>query len=70
MNLIERAFEVVKRRTRPVGSLETEVVWNEFCMRSSFTPILKARRSPLPFLHRELDTKFLFSNCLGLEKMI
>jgi hypothetical protein len=35
--------------------LVTEVVWNEFGMRSSFTKILKGRRFPLSFLHRELD---------------
>jgi transposase-like protein len=55
-NIIERAFVEVKRRTRPMGSLVTEVVWNEFSMRSSFTTILKARKYPLSFLHRELDT--------------
>jgi len=35
--------------------LETKVVWNEFSMRYSFTTILKAKRYPLFFLHRELD---------------
>ena len=45
----------VKRRTRPMGSLVTGVVWNEFSTRSSITTILKARRYPLFFLHRELD---------------
>jgi hypothetical protein len=37
------------------ASLVTELVWNEFGMRSSFTTILKGRRSSLSFLHRELD---------------
>jgi hypothetical protein len=35
--------------------LVTEIVWNEFGMQSSFTTILKGRRFPLSFLHRELD---------------
>jgi len=54
-NLIERAFKEVKRRTRPMGSLVTEVVWNEFSMRYSSIIILKAKRYPLFFLHIELD---------------
>jgi hypothetical protein len=37
------------------GSLVTEAVWNEFSTQYFFTTILKARRYPLSFLHRELD---------------
>jgi hypothetical protein len=36
-------------------SLLTEVVWNEFSTRYSFTTILKAERCPLLFLPRGLD---------------
>src|SRR4030043_19091 len=39
----------------PWESLATEVVWNEFSLRFSITTILKAKRYPLSFLHRELD---------------
>ena len=46
-----------KEEPDPWECLATEAVWNEFSTRYSFTITLKARRSPLSFLHTELDTK-------------
>ena len=51
-------------------SLETKVAWNEFSMRYSITTILKAKRSPLSFLHTELDVgESKIESKIELDKM-
>jgi len=65
-NLIERAFREVKRRTRPMGVFGNRSSMERILYAVFFHLNLKARGSPLCFLHKMLDMTF---TCCSLDKI-